>query len=58
SQQYFTSSKKKALEKYLQLISDFGNFVRIKFLLFLAFSIARQRFITNKSIKPPGKNWA
>jgi hypothetical protein len=58
SQQYLTPSEEKALEKFLKLISDLGNSVRIKFLPSLAFSIARQRSTTGKAIKPPGKNWA
>jgi hypothetical protein len=57
-QQYLTPSEEKALEKFLKLMSDFENPVRIKFLPSFAFSIARQRSTTNKSIKPPGKNWA
>ena len=56
SQQYLTPSEEKALEKYLKLIADLGNPVRIKFLPALAFSIARQRSM-NKATKPPGKNW-
>jgi hypothetical protein len=48
-------SEEKALEKYLKLMADLGNPVRIKFLPALAFSIARQRS-TNKATKPPGKN--
>jgi len=58
SQQYLTSSKEKALEKFLNSIFDLGNPVRIKFVPSLAFSIARQRFTTRKAIKPLGKNWA
>jgi len=54
-QQYFISEEEKALEKYLKLIADFGNPVRIKCLPALAFSIAHQRS-TNKAIKPPGQN--
>ena len=57
-QQYLTPSEEKALEKYLKLIADFGNPVRIKYLPSLAFSIARERSTTNKATKPPGKNWA
>jgi hypothetical protein len=45
-----------ALEKYLKLMAELGNPVRIKCLPALAFSIARQRS-TNKATKPPGKNW-
>ena len=55
-QQYLTPSEEKALEKYLKLMADLGNPVRIKCLPTLAFSIARQRS-TNKAAKPPGKNW-
>ena len=39
-------------------ISDLGNQIRTKFLPSLAFSIARQRSLTDRAIKPPGKNWA
>jgi hypothetical protein len=55
-QQYLTSSEEKTLEKYLKLMANLGNPVRIKYLPALAFSIARQRS-TNKATKPPGKNW-
>lgn len=55
-QQYLNPSEEKALEKYLKLIADLGNPIRIKFLSLLALSIARQRSITNEAIKPPGKN--
>lgn len=41
SQQYLTSSKEKALEKFLKLIFDLENSMRIKFVLSLAFSIVR-----------------
>jgi hypothetical protein len=58
SQQYLTPSEEKALEKFLKLISDLGNPVRIKFVPSLAFNIARERSTTRKAIKPPGKNWA
>jgi len=54
-QLYLTPSEEKALEKYLKLMADFGNPVRIKCLPTLAFSIARHRS-TNKATKPPGKN--
>jgi hypothetical protein len=57
-QQYLTPSEEKALEKFLKLMSDLGNPVRIKFLPLLAFSIAGRRSTMNKAIKPPGKNWA
>lgn len=58
SQQYLTPSEEKALEVYLERISDLGNPVRIKFVPCLAFVIARQRSTTEKPIKPSGKNWA
>ena len=57
-QQYLTPSEEEALEKYLKLIADLGNPVRIRFLCSLAFSIARRRSTTtNEAMKPPGKNW-
>ncbi len=40
-QLYLTPSEEKALEKYLKLMADLGNPVRIKYLPALAFSIAR-----------------
>jgi len=40
-QLYLTLSEEKALEKYLKLMTDLGNLVRIKYLLALAFSITR-----------------
>ena len=57
-QQYLTVPEEKALEAFLKLMSDFGYPVRIKFLPSFAFSIARQCSMSNKSIKPPTKNWA
>lgn len=57
-QQYLTSSEEEALRKYLKLMADLRNPMRIKFLYSLAFSIARRRATTtNKAMKPPGKNW-
>jgi hypothetical protein len=56
SQQYLTPSEESALEKYLKLIANLGNPVRIKYIPSLAFCIARQRSRTDKAIKPPGKN--
>ncbi|TVY62737.1 hypothetical protein LSUE1_G009366 [Lachnellula suecica] len=58
SQQYLTPPEEKALEKYSKLMADLGNPVRIKYLPFLAFCIARQRPTTKKAAKPPNKNWA
>ena len=40
-QQYLTPSEEKALEKYLKLMADLGNPMRIKCLLSFAFSIAQ-----------------
>ncbi len=54
-QQYLTPLKEKALEKYLKLIANLENPVRIKSLPALAFNIARQRS-TNKATKAPSKN--
>ncbi len=55
-QLYLTPLEEKALEKYLKLVADLENPVRIKYLPALAFSIASQRS-TNEATKPPGKNW-
>jgi hypothetical protein len=55
-QQYLIPSEEKVLEKYLKLMADLGNPVRINCLPALTFSIARQRS-TNKAAKPLGKNW-
>ena len=57
-QQYLTPEEEKALVAFLLLMSDLGQPVRIKYILSLAFSLARQRSTTDKPIKPPGKNWA
>ncbi|KAF2652558.1 DDE-domain-containing protein [Lophiostoma macrostomum CBS 122681] len=45
SQQYLTPHEEDALP------------VRIKFIRFLAFCVARQRSETDRPLKPPGKNW-
>ena len=58
SQQHLTLLEEKALEKFLKLMSDLGNSVRIKFVPSLALSIARQRSTMGKAMKSPGKNWA
>jgi hypothetical protein len=55
SQQYLTPPEEKTFEKYLILMADLGNPVRIKYLPALAFSITRRRS-TNKATKPPNKN--
>ena len=58
SQQCLAPSEEKALEKYAKLMADLGDPVRIKYLPFLAFCIARQRPSTKNATKPPNKNWA
>jgi hypothetical protein len=57
SQQYLTRDEEKALIRFLLLMSNLRQPVRIKFISSLAFSLARQRFTKHKPIKPPGKNW-
>ena len=57
NQQYLNLSEEKALLDFVLRISDLENPIRIKFLPSLAFSIARRRFLTDRAIKPPGKNW-
>ncbi|KAF2681843.1 hypothetical protein K458DRAFT_308414, partial [Lentithecium fluviatile CBS 122367] len=54
-QQYFTPEEK-ALIKFLLLMSNFRQPVRVKFLPLLAFNIAPWRSTANKLIKPLGKN--
>jgi hypothetical protein len=62
SQQYLTPQEEKAIVKYLLLMSDLGQPVRIKWIPSLAFCVARNRSTNNPikplPIKPPGKNWA
>jgi hypothetical protein len=58
SQQYLTPSEEKALERFLKVMSEFGNPVQIKFLPSLALSIVRQRSTISRAIKPLSKNWA
>jgi hypothetical protein len=57
SQQYLTPHEEDALVHFLLQLSDLGQPVRIKFIRFLAFCVARQRSETNQPPKPPGKNW-
>jgi hypothetical protein len=57
SQQYLNLEEEKALVKFLLLMSNLGQPVRIKFIPSLVFSVARKRS-TNKPIKSPSKNWA
>ena len=57
-QQYLTPEEENAIVKFLFLMSNLGQPVRLKLLSSLAFCVARRRSTTNKPIKPPGKNWA
>jgi hypothetical protein len=57
SQQYLTPHEEKAMVGFLLLMSSLGRPVRVKFIPSLAFSIARERSVTDNPIKPPGKNW-
>ena len=57
SQQYLIREEEKGLVKFLLLMSNLGQLVRIKFISSLAFSVAGQRSTENKPTKPPGKNW-
>ncbi|KAF1829971.1 hypothetical protein BDW02DRAFT_610026 [Decorospora gaudefroyi] len=52
SQQYLTPNEEKAVVRFLLLMSSLGKPVRIKFVPFLAFSVARQRCAANRPIKP------
>lgn len=58
SRQYLCSWEEDALVKFLLQMSDLGQPVRIKFILFLAFYITRQRLKIDRPRKPPSKNWA
>ena len=55
SQQHLTPEEK-AIVRFLLLMSNLGQPIRIKFIPSLAFIIGRKRS-TNKPIKPPNKNW-
>lgn len=63
-QQYLTPSEEKALLSHLLRMSNNGFPIPVKFLRSLALIIARQRSSSfrvpsaNKTIHPPGKNWA
>lgn len=57
SQQYLTPCEEKAIVDFLLQMAELEQSVRIKYIPSLAFSVARQRS-TNKSPKPPDKNWA
>lgn len=56
SQQYLTPEEEKAIVRFLLLMSDLGQPIRIKFISSLAFIIGCQRS-TNKPTKPLNKNW-
>ena len=58
SQQYLTPWEERALLKFLFQMADFGQPVRIKFVPSLAFSVTHQRPLTDRPLKPPGRNWA
>ncbi|KAK7177908.1 transposase [Paraphaeosphaeria sporulosa] len=57
SQQYLHPWEEDALVKFLLQMSDLGQPVRIKFIPYLAFCIARQRPNEDRPSKPPSKNW-
>lgn len=57
SQQYLHPWEEDALVKFLLQMSDLGQPVRIKFIPYLAFCIARQRPEEDRPSKPPSKNW-
>jgi hypothetical protein len=50
-QQYLTPAEEKALVIYMKQMADLGNPGRIKYIPFLAFSIARRRSTTNRVIQ-------
>jgi hypothetical protein len=56
SQQYFTSLKEKAFEKYIKQMADLRTLVQIKYLLSLVFCIACQYSTIKKATKPLNKN--
>jgi hypothetical protein len=47
SQQYLTLHEEDALVHFLLQLSDLGQLVRVKFIRFLAFCVARQRSETD-----------
>jgi hypothetical protein len=58
SQQYLSPWEEDALVKFLLQMSDLGQPVRIKFIPFLAFCVARQRSEQAQLLKLLNKNWA
>jgi hypothetical protein len=58
SQQYLSPWEEDALVKLLLQTSDLGQPMRIKFIPFLAFCVARQQSKQARPPKPPNKNWA
>ncbi|RMZ66308.1 Jerky -like [Pyrenophora seminiperda CCB06] len=56
SQQYLSQEEEKGLIQFLPLMSNLGHPVRMKFICFLTFSIARQPSTKTQPIKPPGKD--
>lgn len=57
SQQYLSPSEEKAVVKYVLRMRSLGFPIRMKHLPTLAFIIAQRRSMTDRAIKPPGKNW-
>ena len=51
-QQYLSRAEEKALVQFLLLMSNLGHPVRIKFIRFLACSIARQRSTRRNGLSP------
>lgn len=58
SQQYLYPWKENAFVKFLLLMSDFEQFVQMKFISSLTFNFTHQRFLSNRSQKFSDRNWA
>lgn len=58
SQQYLTPFEEKAVVEFILQMPELGTPVRIKYILFIAFSATRHRPEADRPVKPPGKNWA
>nr|POE88277.1 hypothetical protein CFP56_11506 [Quercus suber] len=57
-QQYLTPAEEEAVVSFVLQMSALGYPVRIRLLPSLAFSATRIRPVSNRPLKPPGKNWA
>ncbi len=57
SQQYLTPAEEKAVVEFILQMSALGRPVRIKYIPFIAFSATRNRSMSDRPNKPPGKNW-